>query len=85
LILIDSVTEANGRVVAAVARRFGQGGLLGSPGSWTSQRGALWRYHWPTVAQTQKSPPRQCRAGLERKEEPDATWEGDSFARPLRA
>src|ERR1019366_7065401 len=34
-----------------------QGGLSGSPGSCAAQRGALWRYDWPTVAQKQKSPP----------------------------
>ena len=69
--LVDSATAANGqRVVAAVPRRFGQGGLLARlrPGVATW---ALWRYHWPTVAQTQKSPPRQCRAG--RREAFDAT------------
>jgi hypothetical protein len=43
------------------------GWLSGPPWSWAAQRGALGRYDWPTVAQKQKSPPRQCRAGLERR------------------
>jgi hypothetical protein len=72
--LVDSATAANGqRVVGGCAAPVWAGWASGSPGSWTSQRGALWRYDWPTVAQTQKSPPRQCRAGLEGKGALDAT------------
>jgi hypothetical protein len=49
-----------------VAQQLGRGGS-GPPRSRAVRRGALCRHDWPTIAQKQKSPPRQCRAGLEGK------------------
>jgi hypothetical protein len=48
----------------AVSRRFVRLAVLFAL-ALATQRGALGRHDWPTVAQKQKSPPSLCRAGHE--------------------
>ena len=45
-----------------------RGWLSGSPGSWTAQRGALWRYDWPTGCAEAEKPATGKYRGRARKE-----------------
>ena len=61
-----------GALGAAAARRSGRVAFR-LAWSCAAQRGALCRHDWPTVAQKQKSPPRQCRGRAWGREAFDAT------------
>jgi hypothetical protein len=61
---INTMCRLKRHLRSALSRRFGRVASL-LVLALATQRGALGRHDWPTVAQKQKGPPRQCRAGQE--------------------